>query len=78
MVVVHVAVSVWVVALVIELVVEEAEVEDTGVVVEVDTGMLDDCATEVLVLVVELAGLAELVYVEVGVVVPPDDGAVAK
>jgi len=71
------------VALVVELVVVLVvgglvEVEEAGVVEDVDTDVVDDCATELLVLVVELAGLAELVDVEVGVVVPPDDGAEAK
>jgi len=62
----------------VELVVEEAEVEETSMVVDVDMAVLDDCTTELLVLVVELAGPTELVDVEVGAVVRPDDGAVAK
>ena len=64
-----------VVALVVEGVVE---VEEAGVVEAVDVEVLDDCTTELLVLVVELGRLAEFVDVEVGVVVPPDDDAVAK
>jgi hypothetical protein len=68
-----------VVELIVVLVVEGVvEVEEAGVVDDVDTDVLDDCTTEPLVLVVELAGPAELVDVEVGVVVPPDDGAEAK
>jgi hypothetical protein len=73
----HVAVSVSVVVLVVA-VVEEVGVEEVSVV-EVDKiGVLDDCATELVELVVELARLPELEDVEVGVVVPPEDGVEAK
>ena len=75
----HVAVYVSVVALVAALVVSEVVDVEEARVVEVD-GMvpLDVCAAELLELVVELARLAELEDVEVGVVVPPGDGAEAK
>ena len=51
------------------------EVKEVGVVEDVETDILDDCATELLVVVAELAELAELVDVEVGMVVPPEDEA---
>jgi len=52
-------------------------VEEASVVEDVDRTVLDDCATELLILVVELALLAELEE-EVGVVFPPDDGGDTK
>jgi hypothetical protein len=74
----HVAVSVSAVVLVAALVVEVVEAEEAGVVEVDDSDVLDDCATELLERVVELARLPELEDVEVGVVVPPDDGPEAK
>ena len=66
------------VVVLVAAVVEEVGVEEVSVV-EVDKiGVLDDCATELAELVVELARLPELEDVEVGVVVPPEDGAEAK
>jgi len=67
-----------VVELVVALVVERVEVEAAGVVEDVDTDVLEDCATELPVLVVELAELTELADVEVGVVVTLDGGAEAR
>jgi len=48
------------------------------VVEVVDTDVVDDCDTELLVPVAELTELAELVEVETGVVVPLDDGDEVK
>jgi hypothetical protein len=69
---------VLVVELAVVLVVERVEVEAAGVVEDVDTDVLEDCATELPVLVVELAELTELADVEVCVVVPLDGGAEAR
>lgn len=55
----------------------DVEVEEEGVIDDVETGVPADCVTELLVVVVELRDPTELVDVEVGVVVPPDDGAEA-
>ena len=74
----HVAVSVSVVVLVAALKVEVVEAEEAGAVEVEDSDVLDDCATELLERVVELVKLPELEDVEVGVVVPPDDGPEAK
>jgi len=74
----HVAVSVSVVVLVAALKVEVVEAEEADAVEVEDSDVLDDCATELLERVVKLVRLPELEDVEVGVVVPADDGPEAK
>ena len=58
--------------------VEKGVVEEVVVVEVVGMRVVDDCATELLVLVDELTDPTELVDVEVGEVEPPDDGAEAR
>ena len=68
-------------ALDVELTVVLAEVgvvEEAVVVEDVDWDVLDDSAAELLVPTVELGVLLEPVDVEVGVVVPLDEGAEAR
>ena len=55
--------------------VEKGVVEEVVVVEVVGMRVVDDCATELLVLVDELTDPTELVDVEVGEVEPPDDEA---
>jgi len=57
---------------------EEGVVEEGVVVEDVGIRVLDDWATELLLLVAELTDTTELVDAEVGVVIPPDDGADAR
>jgi len=57
---------------------EEGVVEEGVVVEDVGIRVLDDWATELLLLVAELTDTTELVDAEVGVVTPPDDGADAR